>query len=71
MKLLISAGAKKESRDKYGNTPLFIAAKKDTSDLAKYLISVGANKNTLNYSGQTLINVASPNVKQYLISLGQ
>lgn len=42
VKLLVDAGANLEVRDRYGSTPLNLAAKKGATDIAKILLEAGA-----------------------------
>ena len=52
---LLLQGAKIESRDRFGNTPLLLAARTARSKLVKKLIDMGANINHKNLIGSTAI----------------
>jgi ankyrin repeat protein len=43
MQLLIQYGAHPDVADAEGNTPLHCAAQRGTEEVAKYLLSIGAN----------------------------
>ena len=51
-------GANIECTDVYGNTPLHQAAWMGFPDLTKTLIQRGANVHSLNYNGQTPMEIA-------------
>ena len=59
--MLVEAGADKEAKDKYGNTPLHSAANrfagltvlKGHALVIKVLVKAGASKETRNHAGKT------------------
>ena len=69
VKYLISVGANKEAKNKYGDTPLLIATQKGNLEVVKYLISVGANKEAKNKYGETPLSYAKGQIRDYLLSI--
>ena len=61
-KLLIEAGAKINTVNSGGFTPLHLAALHGSSDVANILIENGAEIDAVNHDGQTPLHVASSNV---------
>ncbi|EAY11545.1 dysferlin-interacting protein, putative [Trichomonas vaginalis G3] len=61
VKSLIESGCNKEARDSRGCTTLYVALYNSKLGVAKYLISIGADKEAVD---------CDSNVKQYLISIG-
>jgi cytohesin len=47
-----------EATDKYGNTPLHLAVRRENMDLAKRMIDLGGDVNIQNNNGRTLLNQA-------------
>ncbi|EAX96621.1 ankyrin repeat protein, putative [Trichomonas vaginalis G3] len=74
VKSLIEHGCDKETKSKYGLTPLIFASANGHLQVVKYLISVGDDKETEDYFGYTPLIKASENghleVVKYLISIG-
>lgn len=57
-KLLVSAGAKVDVRDRYRATPLHYAVASSEMGMVRFLLSKGANPRLKNQRGQTAIDVA-------------
>ncbi|EAY02981.1 histone-lysine N-methyltransferase, H3 lysine-9 specific, putative [Trichomonas vaginalis G3] len=53
VKYLISVGADKDAKNKFGWTPLMYASENSYLEVVKYLISVGADKDAKNKFGWT------------------
>lgn len=56
--LLLKQGAKTNSKDEYGNTPIFYAVQNQNMDLIKLLEFNGANINMRNFEGTTPLSFA-------------
>ncbi|HHJ21189.1 MAG TPA: hypothetical protein ENJ84_15395 [Gammaproteobacteria bacterium] len=61
MELLAAEETVIESKDKYGNTPLFLCATNDNPDMFNFLIENGANINHVNEAGETVSSIAKKN----------
>jgi ankyrin repeat protein len=53
-------------KDKYGNTPLHDACSNGHTDMAKWLVSNGADINAKNDSGSTPLHLANNKLKKEL-----
>ncbi|EAX92743.1 hypothetical protein TVAG_334460 [Trichomonas vaginalis G3] len=69
VRYLISVGADIEARNIDGWTPLLLAALADHFEVVEYLISVGADMEAKNKYGETIHNVSSDQMKDYLLSI--
>ena len=67
---LISAGAYKEAKDKYGFTPLILASSNGKLEVVKYLISIGADIKAKTKNGKTALSLSNGQTKDYLLSIG-
>lgn len=70
----VNPGVSLEFTDLEGNTPLLRAARQKNVDIARYLVSQGANINAFNYKWETPLIVSYNNgnydVAKYLLSMG-
>ncbi|MGO0306135.1 ankyrin repeat domain-containing protein [Endozoicomonas acroporae] len=71
VKTLLEQGADIESRDRYGETPLFLAVTPENKEVLNFLLAAGASVNVRNSSGQTPLHGAfSGETVQQLLAWG-
>lgn len=58
-KLLLEYGADPQAPDKYGNTPLHVAARVGETDIGRQLIEMGVDVNRLNDRQETALQIAA------------
>jgi ankyrin repeat protein len=54
VRILATAGARLEARDRHGRTPLFLAAHERHHDVAAHLVACGADTTVTDYQGRRL-----------------
>ena len=74
IKLLVERGADVNVGDLYASTPLYYAARKNTLDMIKYLVSLGNDPLEQNFNGDNLLTVSACNphkdVLEYFLQQG-
>jgi ankyrin repeat protein len=67
---VLKAGADVHAQDKYGNTPLIIAALNGHKDIVELLLAYGANINKASTGGDTLLHEAALECNEDLLVSG-
>ncbi|MGM0875291.1 MAG: M48 family metallopeptidase [Bacillota bacterium] len=69
VKLLINEGADLNIDDEYGETPLFDAVYMEDLNMVQFLLDNGAYVNVENSDGQTVIDIASENKNEEILTI--